>query len=79
MQSYDFTMRLLEEKGCAVAPGIAFDTGYMNQDRVARSEELSVLDSFVRVSLANSNENVAAGINLICDFLDEQQQQRKSS
>lgn len=83
LNSYDFAIKLLLEKGVAVAPGSAFDTScYQNpefiNEIVTRDKVLadkiykdSILNSFVRVSLANNVENVCEGINRICDLLDE--------
>ena len=65
MDSKSFAMKLLMEFQCAVAPGIAFNTADQ-----ATPEELAVLDSFCRVSLANSQPHVVQGIHRICDLLD---------
>jgi len=74
MPALDFALKLLAEKHVAVAPGTAFDTGgssgVMDAQRI---EELLLLNSFVRVSLANSQENVVKGVSAICDLLDELQ------
>jgi hypothetical protein len=61
-------MRLLLSKRCAIAPGVAFSTADNPQD-LAR--HLPMLDSFCRVCVANSDENVLAGVHLICDLMDE--------
>lgn len=65
MDSKSFALKLLMEHQCAVAPGIAFNTA----DN-ATLDELRVLDSFCRVSLANSKPNVVQGIHRLCDMLD---------
>jgi aspartate/methionine/tyrosine aminotransferase len=84
LTSVDFALKLLHDKGVAVAPGSAFDTGFVanvptTTDRsspsssplpLKRQQEIEVLNQFVRVSLANSLENVSMGIQLICDLLD---------
>jgi aspartate/methionine/tyrosine aminotransferase len=87
LSSRDFALRLLEEKRCAIAPGSAFNTfdplpstasGSTFENQCAlREESLQMLESFCRVSLANSTENVVKGMNLICDMLDELQAQCK--
>lgn len=83
--SYEFALRLLREKHCAVAPGTAFDTGLIVNEVTAehvtsigdgeitsaRQEQLLLLNGFIRVSLANTLENVCVGMSRICDFLDE--------
>ena len=66
ISSLEFALLLLENKGVAIAPGTAFNTDYS-----ANPMTKDILDSFCRVSLANSLDNVANGINLICDFMDE--------
>lgn len=76
MTSNEFSMKLLTEKYCAVSPGTAFDTNYSsipNDGKVHshRIHQLRILNSFVRVSLANSIENVSEGIHRCCDLLDE--------
>lgn len=77
LTSYEFSIRLLNEKFCAVAPGTAFDTGYANAPQnnrtIERVNQLKLLNGFIRVSLANSLENVCTGITKICDLLDELQ------
>ncbi|KAJ1430399.1 aminotransferase class I and II [Ochromonadaceae sp. CCMP2298] len=67
MSSRDFALKLLSDKHCAVAPGIAFNTS----EGPPSGDNLAILDSFVRVSLANSDENVGKGMHLLCDMLDE--------
>ena len=80
LKSREFALRLLEEKRCAIAPGIAFNTYDMSRasEPIAGSVEadrklkhIEMLDGFCRVSLANSAEQVAKGVTLICDLLDE--------
>jgi len=39
--------------------------------RLVDREGEKILNSFCRVSLANSKENVLEGIGRICDFMDE--------
>ncbi|MBX7184256.1 MAG: pyridoxal phosphate-dependent aminotransferase [Vicinamibacteria bacterium] len=56
MSSREFTLRLLEEKRVAVAPGGTFG---------AMSERA------VRVSVASSDEDVREGVTRICDFIAE--------
>eukprot|EP01032_Pedospumella_encystans_P013667 gene13667-15720_t len=84
LESKDFALKLLYEKRCAIAPGIAFNTmdpvnidGYSSSYNVSpakRQEFEELLNGFCRVSLANSEENVSKGISLICDLLDETSQ-----
>lgn len=89
LTSLEFALKLLQEKRVAVAPGSAFDTGFnglsststfhsleVNSQSVKRQEELLLLNQFVRVSLANSLENVSQGIHLICDLLDSYKTQK---
>lgn len=74
MGSKEFALKLLYEKRCAIAPGIAFDTMDPINTVVADEQRVqyqSILNNFCRVSLANSEENVSKGISLICDLLDE--------
>lgn len=74
LPSLEFALKLLEEKHCAVAPGLAFDTGNTGGPipaSVMRAEHVKVMNSFCRVSLANSLENVELGLHRICDLLDE--------
>ena len=66
ISSLQFALSLLESKGVAIAPGTAFNT-----DNSSNPLTNSILESFCRVSLANSIDNVANGINLICDFMDD--------
>jgi len=72
LTSRDFALKLLQEERVAVAPGIAFDTtdNSSASQRRRREEETDMLNSFVRVSLANSLDNVSKGIHHICDLLD---------
>jgi aspartate aminotransferase len=51
--SREFALRLLDERGVAVAPGTAFG---------------SVGEGFVRVSLASSEENLTEGLSRLVDF-----------
>lgn len=84
LESKDFALKLLYEKRCAIAPGIAFNTmDPVNTDShsssnivtlAKRQEFEALLNGYCRVSLANSEENVSKGINLICDLLDETSQ-----
>jgi len=71
--SLEFASRLLEEKHVAVAPGEAFDTedNLDVGDDKDRALMVGVLNGFVRVSLANSEENVEIGVSKLCDLLDE--------
>ena len=64
---------LLDSRGVAVAPGIAFDTGSESEllSEQAAASVKDILDGFVRVSLANSEENILIGIEQICELLDE--------
>lgn len=72
LSSRDFALKLLYEKHCAIAPGIAFDTADDYEEPNMRpAEELRIIDGFCRVSLASSKENVIEGINRICNLLDE--------
>ena len=43
-----------------------------HQQRFVNREYEKVLNSFCRISLANSTDNLLEGINRICDFMDEQ-------
>lgn len=81
LESKEFALKLLYEKRCAIAPGIAFNTVdpvnsadhnhscFITPSK--RQEYEKLLNSFCRVSLANSDENVSKGMTLICDLLDE--------
>lgn len=82
MGSYEFALKLLVEKSVAVAPGSAFDTSYIlpchNHDenikkksKTQQAEESQILNGFVRISFANTLENVSEGIHRICDLMDE--------
>ena len=80
LKSREFALRLLEEKRCAIAPGIAFNTYDMSHtsepivgslEAERKLKHIQMLDGFCRVSLANSVEQVAKGVALICDLLDE--------
>ena len=74
MESKEFALKLLYQKRCAIAPGIAFDTMDPTSTTVAEEQCIEyrrILNRFCRVSLANSEENVSKGISLICDLLDE--------
>ncbi len=81
MTSRDFALKLLHEKRCAIAPGSAFSTfdpllpdDLCSIRESARREECDLmLNSFCRVSLASSTENVVRGVGLVCDLLDELQ------
>jgi aspartate aminotransferase len=75
MSSRDFALKLLSDKHCAVAPGIAFNTS----EGLPSGDNLAILDSFVRVSLANSDENVGKGMHLLCDMLDELEAKAKGN
>ncbi len=59
-------MRLLAEHHTAIAPGTAFATGF---DLNPSLQEM--LGSICRVSLANDEETICAGIHSICDLLDQ--------
>ena len=84
LESKDFALKLLYEKRCAIAPGIAFNTmdplniggnsPSYNVSPAKRQEFEELLNGFCRVSLANSEENVSKGLSLICDLLDETSQ-----
>lgn len=79
MGSYEFALKLLTEKSVAVAPGSAFDTAQIlpclasqNKKTAAQqAKETHILNEFVRISFANSLENVSEGISRICDLMDE--------
>ena len=77
MGSYEFALKLLMEKSVAVAPGSAFDTAQIlpcrsqKMSETQRVEESRILNEFVRISFANSLENVSEGIHRICDLMDE--------
>jgi len=74
LESKEFALKLLYEKRCAIAPGIAFDTTDPTSavvDEEQRQQYQRILNRFGRVSLANSEENVSKGMSLICDLLDE--------
>jgi hypothetical protein len=98
LSSKQFALKLLREKGCAIAPGSAFDTSdpsrsdqaiisnqaiisttsqhayddnYNNNNNNNNNRYISALEQFCRVSLANSEDNVSAGMHLICDLLEE--------
>ena len=54
LKSYDFSRRILEEAGVAVAPGLTFGPGS---------------DHIVRLSFCSSKDKVANGIDRFCAFL----------
>ncbi len=56
LPSRDLALRLLEERGVAVAPGTAFGGGG---------------EGFVRVSLAASEENLTEGLQRLAGFVDD--------
>eukprot|EP01036_Dinobryon_divergens_P025069 gene25069-33582_t len=77
LDSRSFALKLLYEKHCAVAPGIAFDTADdLEHPRLRSIEELQTVDGFCRVSLASSKENVVEGIHRICNLLDVLERER---
>ena len=90
MGSYEFAMKLLMEKSVAVAPGTAFDTaqilpcrssidGVTKKSEKQRMEESRILNEFVRISFANTLENVSSGIHRICDLMDEMEIEKKKN
>jgi aspartate/methionine/tyrosine aminotransferase len=58
----EFALRLLSERGVAVAPGSAFG-------EVARSA--------VRISLASSDEALAEGLRRLCEFVAASEADRR--
>jgi aspartate/methionine/tyrosine aminotransferase len=80
LDSKAFALRLLQEKRCAVAPGIAFNTYCSlagsepapgSAAAAQKQAHLEMLNGFCRVSLASSEQNVTAGVAAVCDLLDE--------
>lgn len=72
-KSNEFAIDLLHKKYIAIAPGLAFDNGAssLGSNSNMYNEHMEILDSFCRISLANSLDNVCIGIERICDHLDE--------